>query len=162
MRIIGIDPGKTGAIAVLTLNQTIISLQDIPLNSGKDISIVGLKEIIGTFSPDDKAIIEVTHAMNFGDRSQSTSSMLNYGMQVGRIEGMLFMSGVKFKEIQSTSWMRAMGVRGKTSGKYNGVEVALKLYPSADIGTKNGKADALLMAEYYRRILTKGRGAIAA
>ncbi|MDF5717821.1 MAG: hypothetical protein PUP93_29135 [Rhizonema sp. NSF051] len=167
INIIGIDPGKTGGIAVLSLDSTLISLQDMPLNAGDDISIVGLKEIIGEFTEKDKAIIEITHAMSFKDkdgkeRQQSTSSMLNYGMEVGRIEGMLFMTGVKFKEVQSISWMRSMGVRGKTSGKYNGIEVALKLFPSADIGNKNGRADALLMVEYYRRILSKGQGAIAA
>jgi len=155
MKLIGIDPGKSGAIAVLSADSTILSLHDMPLNKAGEVSIVGLRDIMLTFSKGDRACIEVCHGMKFDGKTQSTSSMLNYGMHVGMLQGMLFMQDVMYKEVQSTSWMSAFGVRGKTSGNYNGFKKCAELFSGVDLGKKNGRADALMIAEYLRRLLVE-------
>lgn len=181
MKIIGIDPGEQGAIAVLNSVGAIALLEDMPLTpDGKNISISRIRRLILDAVFDKSAIhkipdegfiddvilyIENVQAMQFKDkatgevRSQSTASFGTYKEHVGYLLGFCHAIGLRYRQVHSKQWQPVFGVRGKQVG-YDSISACLKLFPNTPLieygargaeKRKNGRSDALLIAEYGRR-----------
>jgi|GEM_PF-4087876 len=164
---IGIDPGKEGAIARIDANREILLLCDIPLTPDKSaISKRGLAEIFSRFSNEDVFAIEDSKAMKIKDektgevRDQSPASMLTFGINRGILEGLILWTGAYYREVPPRTWQAPLGVKGKSNGKSNTSQIALSLFPNAVLYEKgrgniliekNGRSDALNMAEWLRR-----------
>ena len=150
--IIGIDPGITGAIAVLDKDTTkIIQLEDMPITpdgKGKKnkVSGTGIKRVLGQYSPDDvfMVVLEQVHAMP----GQGVSSMFSFGRSYGAIEAAVGVLGFSLVYVTPQRWKRTAGLIGALKDASRGK--VLDLYPDASVHRKkdSGRADAVLIARY--------------
>jgi len=165
IRIIGIDPGRNGAIAELNIDGEIMHLFDIPFTDS-GLSIRGLDSIFDKYTDKDRCAIEKADAMKFNNkdcsvRSQSTASMLEYGTNRGILVGRIQATKMRYIEPHSKSWQAVFKVKGKQTGN-DSINICSKLFPDAELLIpssrakdgfirKDGRSNALLIAEYLRR-----------
>jgi len=149
MIILGIDPGLSGALAFLNVEDGILDIVDMPTVSitrnGKtknEVSAPMLASVIRARQV-DSAIIEKVGAM----RGQGTSSMFSFGRSVGMIEGVLAGLMIPVDYVTPQRWQKSIGVR---DGKDGSREIAARLFPAyaAMFMRKkdNGRSDAALIA----------------
>ena len=146
---IGIDPGASGAIAVINSNQDIYLLKDWP---GDEVQAAKIVESIFSegYGGEIRAAIEKAHAMP----KQGVSSTFKFGMNYGMWKGILASHGIPFREITPKTWQK--GVIAKAQDKKPAVAAAARMFPTAELygprgGKKDGRADALLIADWVRR-----------
>lgn len=141
MKFIGIDPGKSGAMAVINYFEV---LDIIPYDV--DVYIKALKQ----YTSDDQyhIYIEQVHAMP----GQGVTSMFNFGQNFGVLKGILCGLGLRYEEVTPQKWKRAMQV---TSDKKSSILHAKQLYPEVSLKRTrrskvddNNLAEALLIAHY--------------
>ena len=143
--IVGIDPGKKGAIAFLdkdtlkaevySMPQLTIDLVDMLKNKQKDIFFV----ILEKQQPYPK---------------QGIVSTFNLGEHYGTIKGILYTLQIPYIEVSPHKWQKEMiGIKKKAKIKKLSLEKAKAFFPYLDIGKDHNKADALLIAEWGRRFL---------
>lgn len=148
MLYIGVDPGASGAIAVL------YDEHDAPATHKNDCTerdlwvfinrCKVLKELDGKWF----AYIERVHSMP----KQGVASSFKFGQSYGFLRGLLIACGIPFEEVSPVKWQTAMGCR--SGGNKNVTKArAQQLFPNVKVTHAN--ADALLLAEYCRR--TKSR-----
>jgi hypothetical protein len=168
---IGIDPGLSGALAVLPDGP--IEFFDTPITtvkSGKKmrnqmnasaIRLI-LESIIFRYGGNVSAVIEKVSAMpstHEGDRgaSMGATSAFNYGKGVGIWIGLLAGCQIPYEEVHPATW-KALLMRDMGKGKDAGIVKATQLFPSVakDLTRKkdHGRADALLLAYYGKRVST--------
>jgi crossover junction endodeoxyribonuclease RuvC len=147
---IGIDPGNTGAVAVLGING-FVDVHDMPLMaSGKkqQVNAAELFKILLSIKAMSAggvdAVVEKVSAMP----GQGVSSMFNFGMGFGVIQGVLAGAGIPYTLVTPQSWKKRAGLIGKDKDMAR--TVAQQLYPDAPLGRKKdiGRADAILIARF--------------
>jgi len=152
-RIIGIDVGLNGAIAMLN-GESLNDVVDMPTvtldRNGKakrQISIPELVAIIDDFKPDE-AYCERVFAMS----GQGVTSVFSFGRSLGAIEGILGARLIKTTLVTPQAWQKAMGVSG---GKDGARARAMEVFPwSAGLFKRvkdDGRADAALIAAWGLR-----------
>lgn len=142
--ILGIDPGATGAIAVL-YDTGAHNVWDMPTNPH---DLYGLLEtIIREAGRANMAYLERAQAMP----KQGVVSMFNYGVGYGQILGILAACSVPYTLVAPGVWKRALGLTGKPKDASR--VMARQLFPAAPLGRgkDHGRAEALLIAEWGRR-----------
>lgn len=156
MIIIGIDPGKTGSIAVLTYEigkgfYIQEEVHDMPVID-KDYNEDGISDLLQYFSNKTHHVfIESVHAMP----GQGVCSMFNFGKGFGIIRGILSAFKMTRTFVTPQAWKKEMmeGIKDKDAARSRAIQLfphsSLKLCRKKDIG----RADALLIAEYGRRKL---------
>ena len=149
-RIIGIDPGLSGAVAVLTGSDSLIVI-DMPTmtverngKSKRQVSASELAEIIyGAKNDDTHVFVEKVSAM----AGQGVTSVFSFGRSFGMIEGILAAFKLPVTYVAPATWVKAVG-RGQ--GKDASRARAMELFPNnqADFKLKkfDGRADAALIA----------------
>ena len=151
MRVLGVDPGANGALAV-HFGGRLVDLVDMPTTTVKrgsrevrEVNAALLGAVVSRMLPLDAAYLEQVGAMP----GQGVSSMFAFGRAVGVIEGVLAALEVPVTKVPPQTWQRSMRVRG---GKDGARERAMQLYPadaSAFARKKDdGRADASLIAAY--------------
>jgi len=152
-RIIGIDVGLSGAIAMMQ-GETLTGIVDMPTvtltrngAAKRQISIPELVEIIKTFQPDE-AYCERVFAMS----GQGVTSVFSFGRSLGAIEGILGARLIKTTLVTPQIWQKAMGVSG---GKDGARARAMEVFPwNVDLFKRkkdDGRADAALIAAWGLR-----------
>ena len=139
--ILGIDPGVTGAIAVLRPEWEYSHVvEDMPSNP-RD-----LWEMLKPWTM-CHAIVEQAQAMP----KQGVSSTFKTGYGYGVIIGVLASLGIPYETVTPSVWKRAMGLQGKDKDASR--SLARCYWPDAPLGRvkDHGRAEALLIAEYGRR-----------
>jgi crossover junction endodeoxyribonuclease RuvC len=126
-RIIGIDVGLNGAIAMMR-GETLTGVVDMPTvtldRNGKakrQISIPELIQIIDMFKPEE-AYIERVFAMS----GQGVTSVFSFGRSLGAIEGVIAARSIKTTLVTPQVWQKAMGVSG---GKDGARARAMEVFP---------------------------------
>lgn len=169
---IGIDPGLTGAVAVLHPDRTVefFDTPTLQVKSGKKT-----KNIIDTFAlvtilqgisanRDVMVTIEKVNAMpgfdSHGNRQTiGATSAFNFGMGFGIWVGVLAALRLPTQQVHPVRWKKSVMADAPKEKDASRV-VAMRLYPSAAerLSRKkdHGRADALLMAEYARRTYVAG------
>ena len=154
MRIIGIDPGLSGAIAILDDNK-IIELFDMPvmpdgkknkrqLNSALLVKLIkdNIKNLENTVM-----IVEQVNAMP----GQGVTSMFNFGQTFGAIKGICAALGLPIFFVRPAKWKKHFELIN--SSKDASRTKAIEMYPSASeqLSKKKdvNKSDAILIARYY-------------
>ena len=154
---IGIDPGKTGGLAVIpnyngdTYGN--IYAREMPIGSDKDLDITEIDEYIGHHSEYScMCVIEKAQSMP----KQGVKGVFNYGVGYGKLLAILELNDIPYQEIPSQKWKKEFTLIKK--GKAESVRMAEKLFPElkGQFVTprgrlKDGMAESLLMAEYGRR-----------
>ena len=166
MKIVGIDPGLTGGVAVIDLDTNKVELFDTPTEQRKKSSGKGIKtdylpsqmaDIIYLHTLDRKchAFIEQVSAMP----GQGVTSMFGFGKGWGMWLGILAAFQIPYSLITPQRWKKLLmqGMKDKEAA----IGRALQLYPqcSSQLTVKRGqvtkpqalgRADALLIAEAGR------------
>jgi len=147
-RIIGIDPGASGAIALL-VSGVLISVHDMPTVTvernkaqKRQVCPAGLSLLMQQLSP-HKAICEKVGAMP----GQGVSSMFSFGRSVGIIEGVLAAKQIPVTFTTPQSWQKQSGA---AKGKDGSRQRVMELFPrEAHLFARvkdDGRADAVLIA----------------
>ena len=143
MNFIGIDPGKGGAIAVINKDGRIIATATFSEEAYRDI----ISESGKSF-----AVVEDVHAMP----KQGVTSMFNFGYNKGWIMGLLYANSIPTELVSPQKWKKIFSLNGE---KQKSIEKAKQLFPCISLlatprckKAHDGLAEALLMAEYARRI----------
>lgn len=149
MNVIGIDPGKSGGISLISDDSLFIIPYSIENLTEYDVDAI--VSDLKSMGPCHCFIEKVGAA-----RGQGVTSMFTFGQNYGFWRGLLVAYKIPFEEVPPTVWQPAM--KCKTRGKFTKQEHkthlkqrAQQLWPSVDITLTT--ADALLIAEYGRRVL---------
>lgn len=149
--ILGIDPGGSGAISVLTAAGNVVAVHDMP---SAQVSVAGKKRmrvcasgvarVIAGYEP-EHAFVEQVGAMP----GQGVSSMFSFGRSAGVIEGVLAALAVPVSFVTPQAWKKAMQVRAdKGACRMR----AMQLFPSkADLFARakdDGRAEASMIGLY--------------
>ena len=155
MKIIGIDPGLNGAIAILEDNQ-ILDIQDMPVMSeGKKNkrqlnSAQLVKYIKDNLDEKSKEIIVVVEQVN-AMPGQGVTSMFNFGQTFGAIKGICAALGLPITLVRPSKWKKHFDLIN--SSKDASRTKVIELYPSLSHQlTKKkdvNKSDAILIARFY-------------
>lgn len=156
MNIIGIDPGNAGAIVVLTKDRIII--QDMPtlVTEGKGKTKKGnvkkhthmdelaIKSFLETYnSKGTQVFIEKCQSMP----GQGAAGTANYMCGYGILRGICVGLDMPYTLVHPATWKKKI-MRDMDKGKEASILRAKQLFPKADIGKKDGRAEALLIAYY--------------
>jgi crossover junction endodeoxyribonuclease RuvC len=149
MNIIGIDPGKKGAIVAMVDGE--INLHQMPEDAGSIVEI-----LTKYMKPSCHVFLEKSQAMP----GQGTVSMFNYGTGFGTLLGILAALKIPHTLVHPKTWCKVMH-SGTTldDAKARSLEAARRLFPHVQLVrprcTKpdEGYIDALLIAEYGKRCL---------
>ena len=157
---VGIDPGLSGAVAVIN-EDFVINLYDCPtLKVGKknEPDTLGMSRILERVAFTRAGLvvgIERVHSMP----DQGVASTFKFGMGFGVWLGILASLKLSHELITPQAWKKVM-MSGMPKEKDASRQRALQLFPASadDLRLKkhHGRADALLIAEYMRR--THGGG----
>tara|TARA_B100001989_G_scaffold64330_1_gene43441 strand:+ start:149 stop:640 length:492 start_codon:yes stop_codon:yes gene_type:complete len=154
MKIIGIDPGLSGAIAILKENK-VLGLFDIPVMSeGKknkrQLNSAQLVRIIreNTLKDDDVVVVvEQVNAMP----GQGVTSMFNFGQTFGAIKGVCAALNLPIFFVRPSKWKKHFELIN--SSKDSSRTKAIEMYPSLsnELSKKKdvNKSDAILIARFY-------------
>lgn len=160
-RWVGIDPGQSGGISVITGGASLPTCLPMP-ESERDIWDVVQRMTETDYSTSLKihCVIERVHAMP----KQGVSSSFKFGQGYGSLRMALIAAGISFDDVPPQTWMKAMVVKSvKDSTKAQQKEklraYAQQLFPALPIwkepkskGRQLAVADSLLIAEYCRRL----------
>jgi hypothetical protein len=176
--IVGVDPGKTGAIAILHPGLQVIT-HIIPL-IGNELDLSALNVLLEYFTdePNVHFFVEDVHAI-FGSAAGAT---FNFGFVCGAIQMGVIGTRCPFTLIQPKTWQKVIyqgipeirkpviqikvgkragqSIPGRLDTKKMSEIAAKRLFPTVDLRATNrckkshdGIVDALLIAEYGRRFL---------
>lgn len=155
---LGIDPGLSGALALLDPHGKLVDVQDMPTmirGSGKgrtkhQVNASALSKIIRFMScaasvserMPISAVVEHVSAMP----GQGVSSMFSMGDSFGVIRGVLAALEIPMETVHPRRWKKQARLLG--AEKDAARTVASQLYPQADLSRKKdiGRADAILIA----------------
>jgi crossover junction endodeoxyribonuclease RuvC len=151
---IGIDPGLSGAIAIISTES--LKIFDMPTmtveRNGKakrQVSASELAEMLYLYSGRDCHVyVEKVSAM----AGQGVTSVFSFGRSFGMIEGILAAFKLPVTYVAPATWVKAVG-RGQ--GKDASRARAMELFPSDQDQFKrvkdDGRADAALIAYWGSR-----------
>ena len=154
MKIIGVDPGLSGAIAILE-DKKVFSIIDMPvmaegkknkrqLNSAQLVNII--KE--NTNPKDDIAVVvEQVNAMP----GQGVTSMFNFGQTFGAIKGICAALSLPIFFVRPSKWKKHFNLIN--ASKDSSRTKVIEMYPSlsSQLAKKKdvNKSDAVLIARFY-------------
>ena len=154
MKVIGIDPGLSGAIAILENNKVLI-LFDMPVMSeGKknkrQLNSAQLVNIIKENIMKDEEITVVVEQVN-AMPGQGGTSMFNFGQTFGAIKGVCAALNLSIFFVRPSKWIKHYELIN--SSKDSSRTKVIEMYPSLSnqLSKKKdvNKSDAILIARYY-------------
>jgi crossover junction endodeoxyribonuclease RuvC len=158
-KFVGIDPGLDGAIAMIGDGRP--EIYDMPVvtklrrRKGKKVKVRQVDEgelvsIMETLPSVCRVIIEDVHAMS----GQGVTSSFSFGRSFGIVLGVVAALGFAYVLTSPQRWKRELALIGRD--KNASIMKAKRLFPTAakymTKASHHGRADALLLAEYGRRI----------
>ena len=155
MRIIGIDPGLSGGIAILD-DLKIFDIYDMPimsegkknknqLNSAQLVNIIR-KNLIP--DGDTFLIVEQVSAMP----GQGVTSMFNFGQTFGSIKGICAALNLPIFFVRPAKWKKHFDLinSSKDASRTKVIEMYPSISPRLSKKKDVNKADAILIARYFR------------
>ena len=154
MKIIGIDPGLSGAIAVLE-NNKVLNIFDIPvmsegkknkrqLNSALLVNL--LKENINK-EEEVAVVVEQVNAMP----GQGVTSMFNFGQSFGILKGICSAMHLPVYYVRPAKWKKYFNLINSEKDASRTRAIEIFPYFSSQLSKKKdcNKADAILIANFY-------------
>ena len=154
MIFVGIDPGLSGALAVLTADGRLLEVHDTPVTEvvrGKRtmrrMAAIQAAELVRKLGDDVFVTWENVHPMP----GEGVVSAFSFGLGLGIWLGIIASRKLPSQPVAPRTWKQAFGLLGleKDASRV----VAARLWPEASLNRKmdHGRADALLIAEWGRR-----------
>lgn len=148
MKIIGVDPGKTGGVAIM--QNTTLSVHKMPMFTDK---LINGKLLAEWFEGADFVVIEKVAAMP----KQGVVSMFNFGTYYGIIQGICLGGGITHHLVRPQEWKNSI-LKGTAKDKAAAIEFCARAYPQTSLlptersrKPHDGMADAVCLLEYGRR-----------
>jgi hypothetical protein len=113
IRIVGIDPGLTGACALMAMtatSTTLVDVVDVPITGSgakQSVDVILLQEWLLRHGP-HQAFLERAQAMP----RQGASSGFKYGRVAGALEAALMLCGVPLAIVEPSRWKRHFHLQG--------------------------------------------------
>ena len=157
MLTLGIDPGLTGALALLDRDGHAELIADLPIIRDKSLAWVSGGELQSLLlnalqGRKCRAIVERVSAMP----RQGVASSFAFGVGFGSILGVLQTLQLPLELVTPSVWKRALGL---SSEKRVSLDKARLLFPAADLrlAKHDGRAEALLLAHWAQRTMHEPR-----
>lgn len=176
MRVIGIDPGLSGALCLL-VDGVLAATFDMPVMAkGKgggsvknEINPAGLASLLRewlhgiTSANEVRVVVELVNSRPTSGppqlcpvckrdrKSLGSSSVFSMGDSGGCIRGVLAALGLPVEWVSPVSWKRHFQLPGGPAMKEVARAHAIKLFPEADLARKkdHNRAEAILIARWY-------------
>lgn len=157
MRYLGIDPGKTGGIAIIDTEDMVatdkLKVYDIP-RIGLEVDVKGFRDLLVELTRGDHHLcMEEVHTV-FGS---SAKSNFNFGQVVGLTKGLLLALNIQHSFVQPKAWQKEVWRSGQVVKKADGgndtkaesLLAAQRWFPNTKfLKSKDGRVDAALIALY--------------
>ena len=147
MRVIGIDPGATGAIVLLENGEPIewTEMPIVKIGSATRVNAAALTDFIASCCC-EHIYVESVHSMP----KQGVASSFNFGHSTGTVMGVLGAMGLPHTLVTPQAWKKSAGLIG--TDKDAARARAIQLWPRwAELNKKakgQALADAALIARY--------------
>lgn len=142
-RVVGIDPGITGALALWQLG-TLHAMRDMPVFDGRADGRE-IAELLQEWDPHE-VFLEWTQPMPKNGSIASYSLGLNSGIVIGAVQSM----ELPLHRVRPAAWKLKMGLRGKNKAASRGL--ATELFPQFAhefrLVKHDGRAEAALIARF--------------
>ena len=154
MKIIGIDPGLSGAIAILE-NNKVLKIFDMPVMSeGKknkrQLNSAQLVKLLSDYISDKDEVSVVVEQVN-AMPGQGVTSMFNFGQTFGAIKGICAALELPIFFVRPSKWKKYFELIN--SSKDASRTKVIEMYPtlSDELSKKKdvNKSDAILIARFY-------------
>ncbi len=162
MMILGIDPGVSGALALLCTRRGLLELGNVPTCSNgtenatvsREVDARATHELLREWwarhegaAEDALAIIERPQAM------RGSVTVLSQGDSYGALRAIAGVWARRVERVNPATWKRRFGIAGKGKGKADSIAVARRLYGEAlPKVLRNDVAEALLIAHFARMV----------
>ena len=154
MKILGIDPGLSGAIAILE-DKKVVGIFEMPvmaegkknkrqLNSAQLVNII--KENIGN-NDETAVVVEQVNAMP----GQGVTSMFNFGQTFGAIKGVCAALELPIFFVRPSKWKKHFELINSSKDSSRTKVIEMYPYLSNQLSKKKdvNKSDAILIARFY-------------
>tara|TARA_B100001778_G_C18555405_1_gene615103 strand:+ start:497 stop:988 length:492 start_codon:yes stop_codon:yes gene_type:complete len=154
MKVVGIDPGLNGAIAILQ-DKKVLSIIDMPVmadgkKNKRQLNNAQLAEILRKNTSDDDEISVVVEQVN-AMPGQGVTSMFNFGQTFGAIKGVCAALQLPIFFVRPSKWKKYFELIN--SSKDSSRTKAIEMYPylSDQLAKKKdvNKSDAILIARFF-------------
>lgn len=172
---VGIDPGITGALALLR-DSRLLAVADMPVmirGKGKskvqnEINAAGLVAVLRSWLHEDlltgaRIVVEATNsrptagppmicpACQRDRKALGAATVFSMGDTSGVIRGVLAALGCPVEWVTPQSWKAYFRLAGGHDGKEAARAHAIRLYPTADLARKkdHNRGEAILIARWY-------------
>jgi crossover junction endodeoxyribonuclease RuvC len=163
MNFLGIDPGQSGALVLLSPEGKILSKAIMPIDAVKDLDKQTTKSLFELFASVGPLHIFFERIIPY---AMNGTSALTFGRMLGMMEQMIWDMKIPITFIEAAKWGKEMhqGIDADLKPKAKSLIAFQRLFPGVDMRatqkSKNqhdGLVDALLIAEYGRRKLQQGK-----
>ena len=154
MKIIGIDPGLTGAIAIMQ-NNKVLDIIDMPVmaegkKNKKQLNSAQLANIIRnniTDSDEKAVVVEQVNAMP----GQGVTSMFHFGQSFGVLKGICSAMNLSMYFVRPAKWKKYFNLINSEKDASRTRAIEIFPYFSMNLSKKKdaNKADAMLIASYF-------------
>lgn len=152
--VLGIDPGVTGAMCMIE-GQRVLGVWDNPVDA-RMLDLAALARILRECQQVAVGVMRVAIEKVTTFKRDGRVGAMNFGKHEGGIRGALAMLDITPLVVPAATWKRAVIGPGWSGDKKHSLRVARLLFPgAADRLTRkkdHGRAEALLIAEYGRRV----------
>lgn len=153
-QIIGIDPGVSGAIGVLTESGAFVDVFDMPTvlaNKSSNRQMVNAYELANLLRARlvnaPAGVVAITENVN-AMPEQGVASVFAFGKSYGILLGVLAALGISTHIVTPQKW-KAFYSLGREKGQSR--ELAQRMWPVAPLGLvkHHNRAEALMLSRYY-------------
>ena len=163
LHVIGIDPGLTGALAIVGPSG-LEHVEDMPvmqraLAAGKvknQVNAAAVAQLLKEWTRGYDAVeilVVLEHQAPFripGNKPQGSSSTFSLGHTTGILEGVVVALGFPLRVVTPVTWKKALGLPGGKKNKGVVRARAQRLYPQAPLTRvmDHNRAEAIMIARY--------------
>ena len=160
MKIVGIDPGLSGAIEIIEDNK-VVGIFDMPVmaegkKNKRQLNSAQLVNIIKDNTKMNEEIVVIVEQVN-AMPGQGVTSMFNFGQTFGAIKGVCAALKLPIFFVRPSKWKKHFELIN--SSKDSSRTKVIEMYPSLSnqLAKKKdvNKSDAILIARFYSETRTK-------
>lgn len=146
---LGIDPGKTGAVAALGPRGAYVN--DLP-HLGDEVDVLALSALVAEWGAGEGSTLALEYQAPFAapGRRMGVTSAFDLGEGFGMLKAWGLLLGFRLLLPRPAAWKKELRLgRDKDDSRLE----AVRLFPGVDLHLKkhHGRAEALLLAEWARR-----------
>lgn len=161
----GIDPGKNGAVAIITEDMRVLSVDDLPICDRKATGGYRPLDILKLLRKRCPPGIHVGVEWPQTRPGEGAQRSRNFGLGLGYLEMALIALGVEWERLDPVRWKHRLGLPGKGDttaswlvARKATIDLYESLYPAYKhliLGPRRGirldRCEAVLMADFLRR-----------